>query len=377
MKPHNKHAKLDRPFPGNFGRQEWAIIGTPCGNIQQLASAVIRELGPCWKTAYIDADHQTNENELQEGVHLEYTDKIEFHRIDFRGALSPFQFRPLLNEQDLILVNGNHFTAEKQILVIDPKKADSVQRKMDRLTNVQLILYAEGVDQLHSFLQEQMPQLADLPAFSLNDTAAVTHFLEQQLKDALPPLYGLVLAGGKSQRMGRDKGLIEYHGLPQREYAYQLLEQVCEKTFLSVRPDQVDELPDALKPLPDTLLGLGPYGAMLSAFQAHPDKAWLVLACDLPLVDREALQFLIENRNSSKIATAFQSPVSDFPDPLLTIWEPKSYLVLLQFLAQGYSCPRKALINSDIELLQAPNPEWLRNVNTEEEFREIVEKWSR
>ena len=184
MSKHSKHAKLTRPFPGNFGRQEWAIIGTPCGNIQQLASAVIRELGPCWKTAYIDADHHSNANELQEGVHLEYTDKIEFHRIDFRGQLTPFQFRPLLNEQDLILVNGNHFTAEKQILVIDPKKADSLQRKMDRLTDVRLVLYAEGVEKLHPFLQEQMPELADLPAFSLNDTAAITHFLEQQLKDA-------------------------------------------------------------------------------------------------------------------------------------------------------------------------------------------------
>ncbi|MFT5737968.1 MAG: molybdopterin-guanine dinucleotide biosynthesis protein A, partial [Maribacter sp.] len=31
-------------------------------------------------------------------------------------------------------------------------------------------------------------------------------------------IYGLVLAGGKSTRMGVDKGLITYHGLPQRDY---------------------------------------------------------------------------------------------------------------------------------------------------------------
>lgn len=374
MSKHEKHAKLSRPFSGQFGRQEWAVIGTPCGNIQSLAAEVIRELGSRWKTAYIDADHHSDEAALKEGIHLEYTDKIQYHRLDFRGQLTPFQFRPLLNEQDLILLNGNHFTAEKQILVIDPKKADSLQRKLDRLTDVRLVLYADGVEALHPFLLEQMPQLAGLPAFSLKDTAALAKFLEQQLQDAIPPLYGLVLAGGKSQRMGHDKGLIDYHGMPQREYAYQLLENACEKTFLSVRPDQEDEIPQGLAPLPDVMLGLGPYGALLSAFQAHPGKAWLVLACDLPLADRQALDHLIRHRNPSKMATAFQSPVSDFPDPLLAIWEPKSYLPLLQFLAQGYSCPRKALINSDIELLQAPNPDWLRNANTEEEYQEIVEK---
>lgn len=367
----SNHDKLPRPFTGRFGRREWAIIGTPCGNIQALAGGIMQELGKRWKTAYIDADHHDDETGMPQGAQLQYTDKIQYHRLDFKGSLGPFQYRPLFNEQDLILVNGNHFTAEKQILVIDPKKAESLQKKMDRLTDVRLVLFTEGVETLHPFLAEHLPQLASLPAFSLKDTASVAAFLERELQQDIPPLYGLVLAGGKSLRMGRDKGLIDYHGMPQREYAYRLLSKVCQKTFLSVRPEQVEEIPASLKPLPDVMLGLGPYGAILSAFQAHPDKAWLILACDLPLADAAALDYLISHRNPSKMATAFQSPVSDFPDPLLTIWEPKSYLPLLQFLAQGYSCPRKALINSDIELLKAPVGDWLKNVNTEEELREV------
>jgi len=369
MSNHKKHDKLPRPFSGAYARQEWAIMGAPCSDIRRLAQQVTEHLGGRWKTAYLDADHHGEEQFSTEHPHLEYTDKIRFHRIDFKGTLNPFQFRPVLFDRDLVLLNGNHYTAEKQILAIDPRKADSVRRKMDRLTDVRMVLFAEGVEAIPSFLTEQLPGLASLPAFSMSDSAAVAAFLEKQLQEAIPRLYGLVLAGGKSERMGQDKSLLEYHGVPQRDYAFGLLQDFCEKTFLSVRPDQ--DAPDALK---DVYLGLGPYGAILSAFQAFPDKAWLALACDLPLVSAEALRFLIAHRNPSKMATAFQSPAEHFPDPLLTIWEPRSYLTLLQFLAQGFSCPRKALINSDIELLQAPDPGWLRNVNTPEDYNQVIEE---
>jgi molybdenum cofactor guanylyltransferase len=57
---------------------------------------------------------------------------------------------------------------------------------------------------------------------------------------------------------------------------------------------------------------------------------------------------------------------------LITIWEPRAYPVLLSFLAQGISCPRKVLINSDIELLDVPNIDALMNVNTPEE-RALIE----
>ncbi|MBS1503272.1 MAG: NTP transferase domain-containing protein, partial [Bacteroidetes bacterium] len=112
-------------------------------------------------------------------------------------------------------------------------------------------------------------------------------------------------------------------------------------------------------------------GAILSAFREAPDCAWLVVACDLPLLDTEAIQFLIGNRDVSKIAAAYQSPYDEFPEPLIAIWEPKSYPVLLSFLSQGYSCPRKVLINSDPKLIEATYPDALTNVNTPDELEKI------
>jgi molybdopterin-guanine dinucleotide biosynthesis protein A len=111
-------------------------------------------------------------------------------------------------------------------------------------------------------------------------------------------------------------------------------------------------------------LGLGPVGGILSAFQRDPNAAWLVLACDLPFLTATTLRELVAGRQPSRLATAFRSPDNEFPEPLITIFEPRAYPELLRFLSLGYSCPRKMLINSDVEVLPTPTAGELRNVNT-------------
>ena len=91
MEKHQKHAKLTKPLVGNFSRNEWAIIGTPCGNIQQLAKDLTKSLTPQYKTAYIDADHKAGDDGENLPFALEYTDKIDFHRLDFNAKLTVFQ----------------------------------------------------------------------------------------------------------------------------------------------------------------------------------------------------------------------------------------------------------------------------------------------
>jgi molybdopterin-guanine dinucleotide biosynthesis protein A len=88
------------------------------------------------------------------------------------------------------------------------------------------------------------------------------------------------------------------------------------------------------------------------------------------LIDNETLTYLIQHRDASKIATTFESPHDGFPEPLITIWEPKAYPILLSFLAQGYSCPRKVLRNNEVRIIKALHPEKLMNVNTEAELVE-------
>ena len=185
-----------------------------------------------------------------------------------------------------------------------------------------------------------------------------------------PVLNGLVLAGGKSKRMGFDKGTVNWHGKEQKYYMADMLKILCNEVFISCRKDQYNinsQYPEVL----DTYTELGQYGAILSAFKQNPNGAWLVVACDLPLLDLNTLQFLVSNRNPNKLATAFGNGFQGLPEPLIAIWEPKSYPALLAFLEQGYTCPRKVLINSDVHLVDAPDTNVLTNVNTSEDFAKV------
>ena len=185
--------------------------------------------------------------------------------------------------------------------------------------------------------------------------------------NTIPSLNGLVLAGGKSRRMGTPKDLLKWHGKEQRYFAADLLAPFCEEVFISCRQDQLEDFNPDYHALTDTFLNMGPFGGILSALRSQRDKAWLVVACDLPLLDKKSLEFLIESRDSTKAATTYESPFDGLPEPLITIWEPKSYPLLLNFLGIGNTCPRKVLINSDTLILKPQNPDALMNVNTPED----------
>ena len=139
-------------------------------------------------------------------------------------------------------------------------------------------------------------------------------------------LYGLVLAGGKSQRMGEDKAQIAYHGSPHSEYLFELLSGICEQSFLSIRKEQQDQYGHLSNLIVDKDEYRGPFNGLLSAYDQFPDKAWLVVACDLPLIDRNSLLYLLKSRDQSKYATAFATKKSGLPEPLAADIRPSADL---------------------------------------------------
>jgi len=184
-----------------------------------------------------------------------------------------------------------------------------------------------------------------------------------------PELYGLVLAGGRSRRMRRDKAGLPYAGTPQLERAMQLLEPLISRCFVSVRADQLsDPQRAAHDTIADVKPDLGPIGGIQAALQAFPDRAWLILACDLPFLDAATLQRLIARRAPARLATAYRSSFDGLPEALCAIFEPRSRQSVEAWIEQGQRCPRALLAQSDVELLDAPEARALDNVNTAEQY---------
>jgi molybdopterin-guanine dinucleotide biosynthesis protein A len=118
----------------------------------------------------------------------------------------------------------------------------------------------------------------------------------------------------------------------------------------------------------DVVPDIGPLGGIHAALHAHPEAAWLVLACDLPFLDAATLQQLIAGRQPQRLATAFRSTFDGKPEPLCAIWEPASLPAVDAWLAASKQCPRDFMRHSDVALLDLRNPRALDNINTAEEY---------
>jgi molybdenum cofactor guanylyltransferase len=187
------------------------------------------------------------------------------------------------------------------------------------------------------------------------------------------PVYGLVLAGGRSTRMRADKAALAYGGQSQLERAMGLLSGVLPRTFVSVRADQADEpLRARFERIVDRHQDIGPLAGVLAAQSTHPHAAWLVLACDLPLLDAASLEYLLRARDPARLATAYRSSHDGLPEPLCAIYEPASAAALTARLATGKICPRKFLGSADVKLIDEPNPRALDNINTPEEYGAVT-----
>lgn len=182
------------------------------------------------------------------------------------------------------------------------------------------------------------------------------------------PVYGLVLAGGFSRRMGQDKALLDYHGLPQALWTARLLSGLCEKVFYSCRAGQDLGDEGGFPRIHDALEGKGPLVGMVTAAYQYPHAAWLVVACDLPRLTSAALEDLLRHRALD--ATAYRSPFDGLPDPLCALYEPAFLPVWEAALATDRRCPRKLLLEHPdrVTLLDPNDPCSLDNANTPDEL---------
>ncbi|MDP6044312.1 MAG: molybdopterin-guanine dinucleotide biosynthesis protein B [Phycisphaerae bacterium] len=200
-----------------------------------------------------------------------------FLRVHRTGVPLADLLGPLTSQYDLLLVEGHkHSDIPKVWLLADDGAAPPVE------AGEPLIILSRDDDR----------------------PAAVKPLIEEFLADRLAaePLYGCVLIGGKSTRMGTPKHLIETDGKTWLARTIEYMAQTVSQVVISGAGEVPDELSDYAR-LPDAPDARGPMSGLLSMMRWSPQASWLVAACDMPDLTGEAFAWLASTRTPGTWAT--------------------------------------------------------------------------
>lgn len=197
----------------------------------------------------------------------------------------------------------------------------------------------------------------------------VIEWLQAKIKKQ--PVFGCVLIGGRSSRMGRPKHLLQQGAKTWLEQSVTMLCQVVDQVVISGKGEVPDSLSDVPR-IPDSMGLAGPLAGILSIMRWQPRASWIVVGCDQPNISPEAVQWLLQSRSA---ATCAILPTLDGNrlEPLLAYYDRKC-LHHLEELAVGGTLRLSELRGKKgIESPRVPEqlqPCW-QNINTPEELQAI------
>jgi len=194
------------------------------------------------------------------------------------------------------------------------------------------------------------------------------------LRDAQPAVFGVVLVGGKSVRMGRDKRTLGLGGSTFAEQAVAAMKRRLECVVLAGSGSIPKPLAE-LQQLADAAGVAGPLAGVLAAMRWASAVAWVVAACDMPEISSDSIDWLLGQRRQGVWAVLPTSSEGQV-EPLLSIYEPQALSLLEEQAAAGRWGLRHLVGH---ERVRCPTPPaelmaaWA-DVNTPQELKETANR---
>lgn len=190
-----------------------------------------------------------------------------------------------------------------------------------------------------------------------------------------PTITGAVLAGGESRRMGRPKAILPlWDGDAMVTHVIRALTAVCGSVVSVGGPP-----PDfgGVRHLPDPVRGRGPLAAMETLLLSQLAPAYLIVACDQPLITPELLRLLLPNDPSEAQAARLFRPQEACPVDPFPGYYPATLLPVIQQVLYDDSPSVQKLIRSIlVTWVTLPDPlrACLKNINTPEELGQLLKR---
>jgi len=183
-------------------------------------------------------------------------------------------------------------------------------------------------------------------------------------------LNGLVLMGGASTRMEQDKASLKYHGLPQYEHIYRMMQPFCKEVYLST-----SRLDYTLPAIPDLAIyqHIGPMAGILSAYHKI-QTSWLVIAIDYPWISEIDVETLISERSTAFDASVFHNEESGFFEPFLGIYEKSFFTNTSAYWASANYSMQQILKQAHVCRVRPHSNETLKSIDTPDDYNLVKNK---
>lgn len=200
------------------------------------------------------------------------------------------------------------------------------------------------------------------------------------MKERLP-LTGIILAGGKSSRMGRDKALLRFGDQTLLEHLAFLLGSIFEETLIVV--DEKDKLEGLAlgetKVYEDLVKARGPLGGIYTGLCYSKSKASCVLTCDMPWVDEVILQKLVNFWGEDDDVLCLENPQGEL-EPFPGVYSRSSRYLMRLLLERGEAAMHRFLEVAVVKplVLKEEKIRVLTNMNTIEDYYRVLrekEEW--
>ena len=182
---------------------------------------------------------------------------------------------------------------------------------------------------------------------------------------------GIILAGGRSSRMGTDKAFIKIGNRTLIENTYDLIKDYCSEILISANNHTGYSFPEQWI-IPDDQQGLGPIGGIYSCLKRSGTVNNLVVAVDIPFINNGLIQFLLSNMADVELVVPITGKGK--AEPLCAVYK-KSVLPHLEKMVteldlkvqnlMNYCKSKKLLISEELEFY---NDRLFHNVNTPDDL---------
>lgn len=185
------------------------------------------------------------------------------------------------------------------------------------------------------------------------------------MSDLISNITGVVMAGGKSKRMGTDKGLMNFNGRPMVSYAIELFSDLFSQVMISSNNDEYEKF--GLPVISDVHKNCGPLCGLHAVLtQITTDKVF-VISCDMPFVTRGTIEEILLCQEAC-IAVASHS---EFLEPLCGIYSKALLLDMNNRIKNGNFKMYRFIKEQKLVKYVNVNPAQFININSPDDVKEI------